>query len=60
MVSCRQYDPFADSGSASANYDRGEFLPILQHNLADVHRTWEICELVRKLVPSKDITTKKL
>jgi hypothetical protein len=56
----RQYDPFEDSGSASAHYDRGEYLPICQHNLADVHRTWELGELVRQVVPSKDITTKKL
>lgn len=56
----RQYDPFEDSGSASAHYDRDEFLPVLQHNMADVHRTWELGELVRQVVPSKDITTKKL
>lgn len=56
----RRYDPFTDSGSAAVNYDRGEVLSVMQHNLADIHRTWELGELVRRVVPSKDITTKKL
>jgi len=55
-----EYDPFEDSGSAVRCYNQREFLPLLQHNLADVHRTWELGELVRALVASKDITTKKL
>jgi hypothetical protein len=58
--SSRQYDPFEDSSSAVSCYDRQEFAPILQHNLADVHRTWELGELVRAFVSAKDITTKKL
>lgn len=54
------YDPFDDSGNAVRCYKNGEYLPILQHNLADVHRTWELGELVRAFVSPKDITTKKL
>lgn len=54
------YDPFTDSGSAVYCYRNGEYLPVLRHNLADIHRTWELGELVRQYVPSKDITTKKL
>lgn len=54
------YDPFEDSGSAVRCYKNGEYLSILQHNLADVHRTWELGELVRAYVSPKDITTKKL
>ncbi|WP_276302558.1 hypothetical protein [Halorussus lipolyticus] len=49
----RRYDPFEDSGSVAANYDRGEVLLILQHNLADIHRTWELGELVRRAVHRK-------
>jgi len=56
----RQYDPFDDSSSAVSCYHRRDYLPVLQHNLADVHRTWELGELVRAFVSSKDITTKKL
>lgn len=55
-----KYDPFEDSSSAVNCYNRGDYLPILQHNLADVHRTWELGELVRAFVSSKDITSKKL
>lgn len=54
------YDPFEDSGSAVAHYRRGELLPVCEHNLADVHRTWELGELVRQFTPAKDITEKKL
>lgn len=54
------YDPFDDSGSAVRCYENREYLPLLQHNLADVHRTWELGELARAFISSKDITTKKL
>lgn len=54
------YDPFDDSSSAVSSYDRGDYLPVLKHNLADIHRTWEIGEAVCAYVSSKDITTKKL
>ncbi len=54
------YDPFKDSGSAAAHYREGDLLPVLEHNLADVHRTWELGELVRRFVSSKDVTEKKL
>ncbi|MFC6838424.1 hypothetical protein [Halomarina ordinaria] len=55
-----EYDPFDDSGSAIGHYQRGDYLPVLQHNLADVHRTWELGELIRVFVSQKDITAKKL
>ena len=35
------YDPFNDSRSAVTSYNCGEYLPVLQHNLADIHRTWD-------------------
>ena len=55
-----QYDPFADSGSAAAHYARGDLLPVCQHNLADVHRTWELAKLVGRFVPGRDFSRKKL
>jgi len=33
---------------------------VLEHNLADIHRTWELGEVIREYAPSKDISTKKL
>lgn len=32
------YVPFEDSGSAAVHYREGDLLPVLEHNLADVHR----------------------
>lgn len=54
------YDPFDDSGSAAAHYREGDLLPVCLHNLADVHRTWELGELVRRFVSTKDVSEKKL
>lgn len=56
----RDYDPFADSGSAAARYREGDLLRVLEHDLADVHRTWELGELVRRFVPAKDGTDERL
>lgn len=55
-----RYDPFNDSGSAVTHYQRGEYRPVLQHNLADIHRTWELGELVRTYVAGSDVNTKTL
>lgn len=54
------YDPFDDSKSAVTHYHSGELLSVCEHNLADIHRTWELGELVRTFVSPKDITEKKL
>jgi hypothetical protein len=54
------YDPFKDSGSAAARYREGNLLPVLEHNLADVHRTWVLGELARRFLSSKDVSEKKL
>jgi hypothetical protein len=54
------YDPFEDSGSAAAHYREGDLLPVLEHNLADIHRTWGLGELVRRFVSPKDVSEKKL
>jgi len=54
------YVLFDDSSSAVSSCDRGDYLSVLKHNLADIHRTWEIGEVVCAYVSSKDITTKKL
>jgi len=56
----RRYDPLADSGSAAVHHRRGDHLTMLRHNLADVHRTWELGEVIREFVAGKDLTTKKL
>lgn len=55
-----RYDPFEDLRSAAAHYQEGDLLLVCEHNLADIHRTWELGELVRAFVPAKDVTEKKL
>ena len=50
-----EYDPFGDSGSAAARYREGTLQPVCRHNLADVHRTWELGELVRRFVTGKKL-----
>lgn len=54
------YDPFDDSGSAVGQYERGNLQAVCAHNLADIHRTWELGELVREFIPPRDLTQKKL
>ncbi len=56
----RQYDPFEDSAEAPVRYADGDLRAVCQHNLADVHRTWELGELVREYVPAADLSEKKL
>ncbi len=48
-----RYEPFEDSGSAAAHYREGQFKPVLEHNLADVHRTWEFGEMIREYTPQR-------
>jgi hypothetical protein len=55
----RRYDPFAFSASAVDAYRTGNYLDVLLHNLADIHRTWELGGLIREYVPAKDVTIKK-
>ncbi len=54
------YDPFDNSSEAVTAHQEGEHLPVVQHNLTDIQRTWELGEVIREFVAGKDITTKKL
>ena len=49
-----------DSGSAAVHYREGGLLPVCPHNLTDIHRMWELGELLRRFVSSRDISEKKL
>ncbi|MDQ2052906.1 hypothetical protein RBH26_20910 [Natronolimnohabitans sp. A-GB9] len=55
-----EWDPYQDSEQAVKDYERGRFTLLLAHNIADIRRTWELGEVVRKYVSPKDIKTKKL
>jgi len=54
------YDPFDASAEAVTAYNREDFSDVCQHNLADIHRTWELASIVREYVSSTDISTKRL
>ena len=56
----QRYDPFESSANAVYAYRKQFYLDVLLHNLADIHRTWELGELLRTYAPGKDISTKKL
>lgn len=53
-------DPFTDSGEAVAAFERGDWLPLLRHNLADIQRTRELALLAGRFVPRSDFKMKNL
>lgn len=54
------YDPFESSGEAVECYHQHEYVPILLHNLADIHRTWELGKAITEYVAARDLKSKKL
>lgn len=53
-------DPFADSGAAVAAFEDADWLPLLEHNLADIQRTRELAELAGRFVAKSDFSMKNL
>jgi len=53
-------DPFSDSGAAVTAFEAGDWLPLLQHNLADIQRTRELALLAGRFVPRSDFKMKNL
>ncbi len=53
-------DPFEDSGEAVETFETGDWLPLLEHNLADIKRTRELALLVGRFVPKSDFSMKNL
>lgn len=54
------YDPFDSSKSALSTHKKGEWLPLLLHNLADILRTRELAVLAGRYVPRSDFRMKNL
>ena len=44
-------DPFEDSAAAVDAFEAADWLPLLEHNLADIQRTRELAELAGRFVP---------
>jgi len=53
-------DPFEDSGEAVKAFEAAEWLPLLEHNLADIQRTRELALLAGRFVPKSDFSMKNL
>jgi hypothetical protein len=53
-------DPFDDSGEAVDAFENGDWLPLLEHNLADIQRTRELAELAGRFVARSDFKMKNL
>jgi len=53
-------DPFADSESAVAAHEDGEWEQLLLHNLADIERTRELAVLAGRYVAKSDFKMKSL
>jgi hypothetical protein len=53
-------DPFEDSAGAVDAFEAGDWLPLLQHNLADIQRTRELAELAGRFVARSDFKMKNL
>jgi len=53
-------DPFEDSEEAVEAFEAAEWLPLLEHNLADIQRTRELALLAGRFVPKSDFSMKNL
>lgn len=53
-------DPFDDSESAVAAFEREDWTDLLAHNLADIRRTRDLALLAEQFVPKSDFNMKSL
>jgi uncharacterized protein YprB with RNaseH-like and TPR domain len=53
-------DPFNDSAAAVDAFEAADWLPLLEHNLADIQRTRELADLAGRFVPKSDFSMKNL
>jgi uncharacterized protein YprB with RNaseH-like and TPR domain len=53
-------DPFEDSAAAVDAFEAADWLPLLEHNLADIQRTRELADLAGRFVPKSDFSMKNL
>jgi hypothetical protein len=53
-------DPFADSEEAVEAWKRGDFAPLVRHNLADVRRTRALMQLAERYCSKSDFSMKSL
>lgn len=60
LVDREPIDPFADSVRAVETWDNCNWLPLLEHNLSDIRRTYELAQLGHDYVAKSDFGMKSL
>ena len=60
LVGDETCDPFDDSAAAVDAFEAANWLPLLEHNLADIQRTRELADLAGRFVPRSDFSMKNL
>ena len=55
-----ELDPFADSSEAVEAWQRGDFEPVVQHNVADIRRTRALMDVAEKYCSKSDFSMKSL
>lgn len=53
-------DPFDDSSATVAAFENGDWVALLEQNLADIQRTRELAELAGRFVAKSDFKMKNL
>ena len=60
LIGDQTCDPFDDSATAVDAFENGDWLPLLEHNLADIQRTRKLADLAARFVPKSDFSMKNL
>jgi uncharacterized protein YprB with RNaseH-like and TPR domain len=60
LIGDQTCDPFEDSAAAVYAFENGDWLPLLEHNLADIQRTRKLADLAARFVPKSDFSMKNL
>lgn len=60
LVGDETCDPFEDSAAAVDAFEAADWLPLLEHNLADIRRTRELADLAGRFVAKSDFSMKNL
>jgi hypothetical protein len=55
-----ELDPFEDSSEAVDAWERGDFEPVVRHNVADVRRTRALMDVAEKYCSKSDFSMKSL
>lgn len=55
-----EFDPYDDSAQAVSDYLAGNFIPLVQHNVSDIHRTADLAKIAEEYASPKQMQTDRL